>query len=635
MSCPIDRTGCRGAALFTALVSTVLAAGLTAAAVSLTGTDRRDVERGEQHLEARALAEAGIHEGLAFVRDTLRFDPFDPLGALDRIAFVGGDLDQPQQVDVAVDRALADGARTFGSYSVAFTARAVGAGRQLTLTATGYVPDRATASERRSLQVVVDVATAPSDVFDYSYFINHWGWFYGDTINARGNVRSNGQFDAAGYEPGAFGVPRFTGVDLADPAHPDLTGYRDDNGDGVTDGSDGGIYAGWDIVDAADVRGIGGLPENQHQFQPATPMPNLSDMASYETRALAAGASLSIGGGVDGAGMPLPPTQVCDAVLGDEPGELQRVVLIGTAAKPILLNGPVVVRGDVIIKGVVSGQGAIYSGRNVYVAHDLTYLNGVTSYGPASSSEADQETWLAANQSKDFLGLFARENVVLGDFTNSTWKNYVSSWLSHPMNASAEDAGADQLPNTAVGRDGVAGTADDDTLEDDGVFTVDHYTAEDAALGRIPAGRAVGDAIPGSGEDIDGDGACDATITLSAFDLAATLASGTWAGNLPPETTKFSSLSTTKVKTVHGVLYTNHAAAMVTLAYGYDFNLFGALVSRNESMIYGTNSLNLWHDRRLAGGGLFGPLLPQVALPLAVRSWRALEGDALVPLGVP
>jgi Tfp pilus assembly protein PilX len=76
-------SGRRGTALFTALVSTVLAAGLTAAAVSLTGTDRRDVERGEQRLSARALATAGIHEGLSFVRDTMSFDPFDPVGALE------------------------------------------------------------------------------------------------------------------------------------------------------------------------------------------------------------------------------------------------------------------------------------------------------------------------------------------------------------------------------------------------------------------------------------------------------------------------------------------------------------------------------------------------------------------------
>ncbi|MSR47146.1 MAG: hypothetical protein EXS13_08785 [Planctomycetes bacterium] len=83
----------------------------------------------------------------------------------------------------------------------------------------------------------------------------------------------------------------------------------------------------------------------------------------------------------------------------------------------------------------------------------------------------------------------------------------------------------------------------------------------------------------------------------------------------------------TSMKTVHASLYTNHAAALVTLAFGYDFKLFGSMVSRNESMIYGTNSLNLWHDRRLASGGLFGTMLPQTPAPLVIRSWRMLEND--------
>lgn len=405
------------------------------------------------------------------MRDTIRLDPFDPIGQLDQLAFVGGDPAQPQVVTLATDRSLARAGRTYGSYSVAFTTRVNGAGREVTLTATGYVPDRATARAKQS--VSVDVAVEPSRVFDYSYFLNNWGWFYGDTINGYGNVRSNAQFDAAGYEPGVFGTPRYDAMSLIDPTHPDLEGYLDDNEDGVTDGSDGGIYAGWDIVGATEVRGMGGLPENQHDFVEQMPMPNLNDLAFYAARAIAANGSLAIGGGLSGTGAPLPPTPVCDAVLGNEVGEKQHVVLIGTTAKRILLSGSVVVRGDVIIKGVVSGQGTIYSGRNVYVAHDLTYLTGPTSYAPASTTETDTETWLAANRSKDFLGLFAKENVVLGNFTNSTWKSHVGGWLADPMNTSKEDAGADQLPNTAAGRDGVLGTEDDDTLEGDGIFTVD------------------------------------------------------------------------------------------------------------------------------------------------------------------
>ncbi len=54
---------------------------------------------------------------------------------------------------------------------------------------------------------------APSRVFDYAYFINNWGWFYGDTIYCNGNARSNGQFDVAGYKPTVTGQPIYDDVD--------------------------------------------------------------------------------------------------------------------------------------------------------------------------------------------------------------------------------------------------------------------------------------------------------------------------------------------------------------------------------------------------------------------------------------
>jgi hypothetical protein len=41
-----------------------------------------------------------------------------------------------------------------------------------------------------------------------------------------------------------------------------LSGYRDDNGDGLADGNDGGLFSGWDIVGAQNVRGTGGREAN-------------------------------------------------------------------------------------------------------------------------------------------------------------------------------------------------------------------------------------------------------------------------------------------------------------------------------------------------------------------------------------
>ncbi len=609
-----------GSTLVVALASTMLAAGIAYAGLSIATTGQADSARQELKLRAKALADAGVHRAVTFLNQTTHLSPFDPFAAVDALLFDGGGA--PIDYALAEDEPLTVGGRTYGSYSVHASAIQNGLVRDVTVTATGYVPNRQAAQFRKTVQAVVRLEQRPAEVFDYSYFINNWGWFYGSTINGYGNVRSNGQFDAANYSPGVFGAPRYEQMDLTNPSLPDLVGYQDDNHDGIVDGTDGGIFAGWDIKDSTHVRGLGGDTANQHDYVAQVPMPNLSDLAVYESMALSAGASLSISGG---AGFPATP--VTDAVLGDGVGEKQNLVLIGTVDKPILLNGPVVVRGDVILSGVVSGQGSIYAGGNVYVAKNITYLDPPTTSKPATNSEADTEAWIAANHSKDFLGLFAREHVVMGDYTNWIWRYYVNWWMNDSMNASVEDAGLDQIPGTRAGRDGIMNTADDDILEGDGVFTVDRYTQAHANLGQIPAGKSVGDVIPGSGEDIDGDGSFDATATLSEFDLPAALNSGQWAGNVPPGTANFSEISTLELTDVNAAIYTNHAAAMVTLAWGRDFNLLGAIVSRNESMIYGTNSMNLTHDRRLTAGGAYGSLLPREVVAARILTWRTLEQD--------
>jgi hypothetical protein len=616
-----------GGVLVATLMAAVFAAGLAFSVISFTTADRAKMAHAVQDLQARALAEAGIEKSMVFVRGVMKLDPADPVASLDRAVFVNGDLSHPQTVTVSAEEPLTRNGRSYGTFTAVVTAVANGEYRDLTITATGYVPNRATARAKSTAQAVVRASMQTAQVFQYDYFVNNWGWFFGNTINAYGNVRSNAQFDAANHQSGVFGTPRYEALDLSDPAHPHLQGYIDDNHDGVTDGSDGGIYSGWNVVNSANVRGMGGAPENQHSFEQQLAMPNLSDLTSYETNAKAANSSISIGGGTDASGNPLPPTQVCNAVLGDEAGEQQNLVLIGTADKPIILNGPVVVRGDVVIKGVVTGQGSIYSGRNVYVADNVTYANAPASWLPDDESQASTEAWLAENQDKDFLGLFARQHVVLGDFTDASWRAYVGWWLADPMNQSAEDAGLDGVPGTRAGRDGILGTEDDDTLEGDGVWTVDHYTQAQADAGLLPPGKNVGDVIPGSGEDLDGNGVQDGTTTLSDFDLSSALDSGDWAGDLPPGTTGYDQISTTVLTNVDACAYTNHACGMLTTAHGQDFNWHGAVVSRNESLIYATKHMNFVYDRRLTGGGAFGNMLPRAVAPLRVLSWSELNND--------
>lgn len=586
-------------------VSLTVAVGLAVATLSLSTTNLTDTNRETRKIQAYYVAKAGIEQQIERVRDLTEV-------AVLVNAFSG--VDNLHQHRTFEDEPLDVGSGQVGVFdvSVRIEGRPLDGSaaptmsnsrRFVTIRSTGYVPNKTDANAiAHTLETTVLVELSASEVFDYSYFINNWGWFYGNTIKSNGNVRSNGVFDCGNYTPTINGAPRFLGLNGTD-----VYGYIDDNEDGVKDGTDGGIYAGWGVKNCGNVQGMAGTTNaegkkiNQHEYTDQVDMPNLSNLALYEQHAISSASTISIGS-----------TIVSDAVCGDNAGEKQNLCLIGTTTDPIVLNGTVVVRGSLIIKGVVSGRGTIYAGGNVYVADDITYLTPPTSVRPTENTEAGFESWLSANATKNALGLFARENIVLGDYTHSTFNSYVGGWMAHPDNQSKEDAGADGIPNTRWGRDGVPFTWDDDYLEGDGQWTVDHYTAEMAAQGLIPAGKSVGDAIPGTGEDIDGDGTYDPTTTMSNLAVPAALNSTNWAGNIPSGTSAFNSIATRYIAQMDCAMYTNHTLAGYVINSGGDIKFNGCIVSRNEDIVYSAANLVMNHDLRLMGGGdFFGYYLPR------------------------
>jgi len=607
--------GRRGNAMVAALVLFVAVAGLVVSSAQLSAIDVRASRRSLAGVRATALAEAGVERTKASLVDAVRkTSVHDPLSGVR--ALFGGQ----GSVQTFAGEPLTSNGANVGEYTSEMSLDIDTNDRVVvTITSTGYVP-RAPANlgpNQRllawdSISVTVEYALDASSVFDNAYFINNWGWLYGSTINVNGNARSNGQMDLGGHSPFVGGSPTYDEVDMSSGTA--VLGART---------SDGGLHAAWDIVNADSGRGIAGDPDYQFDFEDPVEMPNLTDLTQYEQRATAAGASISIGGAT-----------VADAVVGDGAGESENLYLHGTAADPIVLDGPVVVRGDVVISGVVTGQGSIYTGGNVYVPESVEYLNAPATPRPASNSDGDIAAWLTANQGSDFLGLFARENVVVGDFTDRTWEYYVSGWLASSMNSSREDAGEDQIPNTLAGRDGVDGTADDDVLEGDGAFTTEFYSAADAANGLIPPGFAIGDRIPGTGEDIDGDGQFDDTITMSDFDFDDPLDPSFWEGNMPGTgIAAYSDVASLYASHLDASIYTNHAFSWVVFG-GDDAEINGSVVARNENIVYGTPSVNFNHDARLLGGnsGIAGDLLPQVLQPMRVLQWRRLETDPFMAL---
>ena len=319
-----------------------------------------------------------------------------------------------------------------------------------------------------TIQERVAFGTGQSPVFDYAYFVNNYGWMNGNTIVINGDMRANGNvnlsastvngfvYAAANDEVGAAGTVTLSSSPQIKSASSYRTAYgsrsRPDTGDYDTAGAydapsaSGTIrkpsytYEGGEIVAAnGGTRAALSNKPIVNEYSDSLPMPFVSDLADYVEYAReydggaggkltrpaysytdSAGAVHNVAGGTvsshySGAG----PSG--DAALADA-GSL---LLVGTQANPIRLNGPVVVAGDVIIKGYVRGQGTIYAGRNVHIIGDIRYVNAPTWTHSASGDAAQREQ--AANETKDMLGLVAKGNVVVGDSTTSEVAKNVNS----------------------------------------------------------------------------------------------------------------------------------------------------------------------------------------------------------------
>jgi hypothetical protein len=161
------------------------------------------------------------------------------------------------------------------------------------------------------------------------------------------------------------------------------------------------------------------------------------------------------------------------------------------------------------------------------------------------------------------------------------------------------------------------------------VFTVEHYTQADYDLGRIPPGKSIGDPIPGTGEDIDGDGAYDDSADLGDVTLKTPLDSAHWGGNMPVAgIANYSDISSLYANHLDAVFYTNHSCCYLVLG-GASAEINGAVVSRNENIIYGTPTIEINHDPRLLGGtsSPAAKLLPSTLAPVEQLRWETLDRD--------
>ncbi|NCD34630.1 MAG: hypothetical protein EOL87_14590 [Spartobacteria bacterium] len=264
----------------------------------------------------------------------------------------------------------------------------------------------------RAVEEHVEYGLETSRIFNYAYFINNFGWFYGVNVIMNGDIRSNYDMD---FRSDPFRL----------------------NGQPYVANRSVGNYNSWDRNDyLTSVNGSKARPMDPPDFSNASithwpmgydpaktavtnagqlEMPYLGDLSSYTNYAAITGGTLMLGTNV-------VVSQFCTTNTPGPSGVTNGydsgcIAIIGTAANPIVISGAVVVARDVIIGGYYKGQGTIYAGRNVHIVDDLERIANPEWSKPDSNPYATA----AGNADKDLLGLAAKGNIIVGNYTSSSW----------------------------------------------------------------------------------------------------------------------------------------------------------------------------------------------------------------------
>jgi hypothetical protein len=396
----------------------------------------------------------------------------------------------------------------------------------------------------RTLQATVTIRPA-SQVFDYEYFLNNWGWWWGNTITGNGGQRANWDFD-----------------------------FRD----GPT--VNGAIYAA-DQVEENEVpvqnyatppfAGLAATEETNlvHQGSPRVTMPNLLNFTNY-TAAAMTNTALN--------GLWVGTNQIVAGVLtnyytpnpGGNAGNMTPqtgLYVAGTPSLPITIKGTVVIQGDLVIQGTLTGQGTLYVGGNLYVANNLTYANGPNfTTPPETQTTATRDAWVTASMTNDLVAFAVRGSILAGDVTDPDWVNWCFNYPGSGLAVVGDES--------HLGADGIAGTPDD----------------------NIPYLQANG--VMGTWYDADGDGLVNTDYNYNN-DINMTATRASYILNYPKVLgipLPYSSVASDNMGTLQGIFYTDHAAAMRLAQNDAVFN--GVIVSRNEQIIF-QSTLDFIYDSRV------------------------------------
>jgi hypothetical protein len=394
-----------GFAIAGVLIFTALAAFFSAAVLHTLSVHSRLVQDKYNYSRALYLAESGANRAAEAL--WIGYLNANPLPVA-RIAWLETHYEDYNQIDYPL-----------GEYGDTYTIRArriMTTGdneeRLVVFESIGKALGGVTPTER-TITRVVRYGHDQGSIFDYAYFLNNFGWFYGSSITANGEVRGNGNFEFQG-------TPKVNG-DVYASVNPDV-------GSGAP-GDIIGNYTSWDL-NTYRTNAVGkptwrptrpefefGYSGNttKFEYEQVLEMPYLGNIDRFVELAMSKNGHLQTTANTAPA-VPVIANNVIDGP----------IFLFGTATNPIIIDGPVVVRGDVAIGGYVSGQGTIYADRNIHIINDLIYKNPPVFDKTAG---ADPNANEAQNQAADLLGLAARGNIIIGDYTSSDWTNNVARYI--------------------------------------------------------------------------------------------------------------------------------------------------------------------------------------------------------------
>ena len=474
----------------------------------------------------------------------------------------------------------------------------------------------------------VRFALMRSRVFDNAYFVNNYGWFQGSSITANGDVRANGNlyldsgctvngraYAARNDELGVIGSIQNTGKMQS------LSAYWSNCGTSARPSSPaytGGGYFGGGYDPSQSVT------ERLYPYQDELTMPYISDLGEYVTYAqqvegkLSGGISYKLDANGNVTQSPLGTINAHYSGVGPSGNEALSdkgaLVLEGTLSNPIVIDGPVVIDSDVVIKGYVKGQGTIYSGRNIHIAGSIQYVNAPS--WPHPDNNPDVTT--ANNMSKDLLGLAAKGNIVMGDYTLSSWLGSSSGGLQYYLKSGpyVQQYICDASDNTI----GYPRTTEYGWTSNESKFCGD-YTQKDG-------GKKVDVSTKKQNVYQNGRWVQQTTTTIAdkqerryyesvcPVKLIQQLCNDTQSsrGAYQPTITR-----------IDAVMYNNHGI----IGHIGNCTINGSLVCRNEAMIY-EGALKINWDHRLYSG-LSGSMSDALGLPMDASrppqtlSWREIS----------